>query len=40
MHIHAMYRRCVGDSILLVVVYVDDLVNIGSSLAIVEEFKR
>jgi hypothetical protein len=35
-----MYRRSSGDNILLVGVYVDDLVIIGSSLAAVEEFKE
>jgi hypothetical protein len=35
-----MYRRSSGDNILLVGVYVDDLVIIGSSLAAVKEFKE
>jgi hypothetical protein len=39
-HNHAMYRRSHDDDILLVGVYVDDLVIIGSSLATVEEFKK
>jgi hypothetical protein len=39
-HEHAMYKRSHGDDILLVGVYVDDLVIIGSSLAVVEEFKE
>jgi hypothetical protein len=39
-HKHAMYRRSHNDDILLVGVYVDSLVIIGSSLAAVEEFKE
>jgi hypothetical protein len=39
-HEHVMYRRNHGDDILLVGVYVDDLVIIGSSLAAVKEFKE
>jgi hypothetical protein len=39
-HEHAMYRRSHGNDILLVGVYVDDLVITGSSLAVVEEFKK
>jgi hypothetical protein len=35
-----MYRRSHDDDILLVGVYVDGLVIIGSSLAAVEEFKE
>jgi hypothetical protein len=39
-HEHLMYRRSNGNNILLVGVYVDDLVIVGSSLAAVEEFKE
>jgi hypothetical protein len=39
-HEHVMYRRNHGDDILLVGVYADDLVIIGSSLAAVKEFKE
>jgi hypothetical protein len=38
-HEHTMYRRSHGDDILLVGVYVDNLIIIGSSLTAVEEFK-
>jgi hypothetical protein len=39
-HEHVMYRHNLDDDILLVGVYVDDLVIIGSSLAAVEEFEE
>jgi hypothetical protein len=39
-HEHAMYRRSRGGDVLLIGVYVDDLVIIGSSLTAVEEFKE
>ncbi|WVZ70930.1 hypothetical protein U9M48_019559, partial [Paspalum notatum var. saurae] len=38
-HEHAMYQRDGGGSVLLVGVYVDDLIIIGSKPAAVEEFK-
>jgi hypothetical protein len=37
---HAVYRKGVGDSLLVVGVYVDDLIICGPSVVKIEEFKR
>jgi hypothetical protein len=38
-HEHPIYQRITGDAILLIGVYVDDLIIIGSSKGAIESFK-